>query len=117
MDKELEALAEAIAQRVQQRANKPKPKLVLVPKTPAPSARSMDDVERESRIRWMLALAKAYRPLDLIVKRAMIGKRYMSDLSDDELMDLHRDIDRGHECLSDGIPFEDAGLLRLKGFQ
>ena len=115
MDKELEALAEAIALRVQHRA-KPGPKLALVPKFAAlPPVRRMDDVERESRIRWMLALAKAYRPLDLIVKRAMIGKRYLSDLSDEELMELHRDIDRGHECMNDGIPFEDAGLLRLKG--
>lgn len=82
-----------------------------------PALRRMDDIERESRIRWIQALARAYRPagMDLIVKQAMIGKRYMSDLSDDELMDLHHNLDRARECMADGITFEEAGLLRSHG--
>lgn len=77
----------------------------------------MDGIERESRLRWMRALVRAYRPfgMDLIWKQALVGKRDADDLSDDELMQLHRDIDRARDCLSDGITFEEAGLLRSHG--
>lgn len=117
MDQELEALAEAIAQRVKLRAKPPPTKLALVPKGPAPKPRTMDAIERESRIRWIQALARVYRPagMDLIVKQAMIGKRYMSDLDDDELTELLNNIDRARDCLIDGITFEEAGLLRSHG--
>lgn len=113
----MDDLVKLLRQRVKS-APVGKPKLRIVGESgAAPTARRMDDIERESRIRWIQALAKAYRPqgMDLIVKQALIGKRYMSDLSDDELLGLHRDIDRARECMADGITFEEAGLLRSHG--
>lgn len=77
----------------------------------------MDDIERESRIRWIRALVRAYKGMgmDLIYKQALVGKRWVEDLSDDELTELHRNIDRARECLADGVTFEEAGLLRSHG--
>lgn len=111
----MDELVKLLRQRVKS-APPGKPALRIVGNVVSlPAATRMDDIERESRFRWIQALAKAYRPLDLIVKQAMIGKRYMSDLTDEELLDLHRDIDRGRECMNDGITFEEAGLLRSRG--
>lgn len=94
-----------------------KPQLQIVGAAAAAPVRRMDAVERDSRIRWMRALARAYRGfgMDLIVKQAMVGRRWMEDMTDDELIELHRNMDRARECLSDGVTFEEAGLLRSHG--
>jgi hypothetical protein len=93
-----------------------KPDLRLVVQTPAihrPEPR-MDAVTRESHIRLITSLRRFYKPygMDLIVNQALMGKGSLDDLSDDELVQLQRDIDRARECIADGISFEEAGLLR-----
>lgn len=74
----------------------------------------MDSVTRESHIRMISSLRKFYKPfgIDLIVNQALIGKGGLDDLGDGELVALLRSIDRARECISDGISFEEAGLIR-----
>lgn len=74
----------------------------------------MDDITRHSHVRMIRSLTKAYRHcgFQLLVDQATIGKADIEDLGDCELVALHRDLDRARECLSDGITFEEAGLLR-----
>lgn len=81
------------------------------------AGRRLDEVTRTSRIGYLRELARAYRPMGmgLIVKQALVGHTGMEDLTDDELIGLHRDMDRARECISDGITFEEAGLLRSQG--
>lgn len=119
MQERIQEAARRLARRADElreakRAEAPALNVIQLPQRPA---RQMDGVERESRLRWMRALVRAYRPfgMDLIWKQALIGKHSADDLSDDELMQLHRDIDRARECLADGITFEEAGLLRSHG--
>lgn len=71
----------------------------------------MDAVTRESHIKMIGHLRKRYG-MQVLVDQAIFGRSCLEDLSDDELVDLHRDLERARECLSDGISLEDAGLLR-----
>lgn len=74
----------------------------------------MDVVTRESHIRLIGSLRKYYRPygIELIINQALIGKGRLNDLCDEELVELLRVIDRARECISDGVSFEEAGLIR-----
>ncbi len=81
-----------------------------------PTGRSggMDLVTRESHIRLIRSLARAYRHhgFDLLINQATIGRSSMDQLSDAELIALHDDIDRARECVAEGISFDLAGLIR-----
>jgi len=74
----------------------------------------MDAVTRESHIRMINSLRRFYKPfgMDVIVNQALVGRGSLESLDDDSLVDLLRDIDRARECISDGIGFEEAGLIR-----
>lgn len=84
----------------------------------APPARlavqGMDRICRDSHIRMIRSLVRAYRPFgfQLLVDQATLGRAGMDELDDHELIDLHRAIDRARECLQDGITFEEAGLIK-----
>lgn len=77
---------------------------------PAPPS-MLDPVTRQSHIRMIRHLRRIYR-LHCLVDQATFGKGDLEDLSDEELVALHRDLNRARECLQDGISFEDAGLLK-----
>lgn len=124
----VERMAELVALRAQRKLGK-KAGLRLVsaenlrrelpsapPRGDAP-ARVMDDVTRESRIRLIRSLSSAYRAFGfrLIIDQALVGKASIEALSDQEIIALHRALDRARECLRDGIDFEEAGLLRSIG--
>lgn len=76
----------------------------------------MDEVTRQSHIRVIRSLVRAYRQFgfQLLVDQATIGKAGIDDLDADGLIALHRDLDRARECLADGITFEEAGLIRSR---
>lgn len=75
------------------------------------SERFLDPVNRESHVRMILHLRDRYR-LHFLVAQGLFGKNGFGDLSDDEVIALHRDLDRAVQCIQDGISFEDAGLIR-----
>ncbi|WP_396616773.1 hypothetical protein ACHZ97_04145 [Lysobacter soli] len=98
--------------------NSGKPDLRLVRSEGAP-VRTLDDVTRESQIRWLRALRRhlKYMQVELFFEQALIGKRDLEDLDDCELIELHRTIDkaRDHYHNSDGVSYYEAGLLRRQG--
>lgn len=73
-----------------------------------------DAVARESHLRMIRTLAKVYGPfgVQLIIDQATLGHASIDDLGDDDLIELHRDLDRARECIRDDVSFEDAGLIR-----
>lgn len=77
---------------------------------------SMDDVTRQSHYRMIRSLTRAYRAFgfQLLVDQATIGKQGIEHLSDSELVDLHRDLERARDCIQDGVTFDEAGLLRSR---
>lgn len=91
---------------------RPALKLVEVPQ-PRGAARTMDSVSRESHVRLIRSLRRFYRPfgIEVVVDQALLGKGSIESLEDDELVELLATIHRARECISDGISFEDAGLL------
>jgi hypothetical protein len=63
---------------------------------PAPGGPGvMDAVTRESHLRMIRTLRRAYRPfgVDLIVNQATLGKGSIEDLCDEELVRLHCDLE------------------------
>jgi hypothetical protein len=50
--------------------------------------------------------------MQVLVDQAIFGKGSLDKLTDDELVGLHRDLERARECFQEGISLEDAGLLR-----
>lgn len=90
-----------------------KPHLRLAEARPA----GMDATVRESHLRMIRSLRRSYRGfgMDLIVNRATLGKSSLDDLSDDEVLSLHRDMHRAIDCIQNDVPFEVAGLIGGEG--
>ena len=73
----------------------------------------MDAATRESHLRMIRSLCRAYRAygLDLIVNQATIGRRTIDDLADGEVVALHNNLYRAIDCVRNDVPFEVAGLI------
>ena len=70
-----------------------------------------DSVTREcrlDRIRW---LAGTYR-LKWLVRQHTFGLPSIDVLEDPDLLELHREMEQARECITEGIPLEDVGLIR-----
>lgn len=91
-------------------ADKPQLRLVTTPAV-APVKMGMDALTRESHVRMIGHLRRRYG-LQVLIDQATFGKGSVDELSDDELVELHRDMERARECIVDGISLEDAGLFR-----
>lgn len=105
-----DALLHKLVERINAAPNA-RPALSLV----VPGVRTgFDSVVRESHLRMIRSLARTYQQfgVQLIVDQATLGKVGIDELSDDELISLHRDLDRARECIRDDVSFEDAGLIR-----
>lgn len=105
-----DALLHKLVERINAAPNA-RPALSLV----VPGVRTgFDSVVRESHLRMIRSLARTYQQfgVQLIVDQATLGKVGIDELSDDELIALHRDLDRARECIRDDVSFEDAGLIR-----
>lgn len=90
----------------------PVPRLRLV-STKAP--RGMDSTTKDSHCRMIRHYRRHWGPaMQLLIDQACFGLTGIEDLEDDQLIALHRDMERGIECMRDGVSFEDAGLLRPK---
>lgn len=87
------------------------PDLKVVPPRQAPLARRFDSITRDSHLQRIRYLAKGYG-LRWLIEQATFDRPGLDSLEDDELIALHRDMDRAMECRRDGIPYEDADLVR-----
>lgn len=122
----LEELAQRLADRARElRAEQPKrPTLSVVsgqalPKCPdailAESAKGMDVIVRESHCKMIRHYRRRWgMPMQEIIDQACFGHTSIEALPDDELLQLHKDMERAQDCMRDGVSFEDAGLLRTR---
>ncbi len=75
----------------------------------------MDVVLRESHIRMIRHFRRRWgQPMQLIIDQACFGYIGVEQLPDDDLIQLHKDLERAEDCMRDGISFEDAGLVRSR---
>ncbi len=113
---------EELAQRLAARADElrgessRRPALSLVSSGVPPSCTGgMDWILRESHCRMIRHYRKRWGyPMQLLIDQACFGYRRVEDLPDQELEQLHRDLERAQDCMRDGVNFEDAGLLRSR---
>lgn len=102
----LEALAEVIAARVS-RGQPTRPLLRVVPK---PKPTLFDSITRESIFRRVRFLRDRYQ-LQFLIDQATFNLPNMDCLEDAQLSQLLKDMEAARECIADGIPFEDRGLI------
>ncbi len=109
-----EELAQRLAARASAlRAEAPqRPNLRLVQKQHEPF---MDAVLRESHCRMIRHYRRRWgQAMQLLIDQACFGYTGIEALPDDDLIQLHRDLERAQECMRDGVTFEDAGLIRTR---
>lgn len=108
----LEALSKMIAAELDKSPRRPVLRLVgrddLAREIP-----EEDPVMRESRIARIRWLARSYG-LHEIVRQRTFGRGGIDTLDADELLALHRDMERGLECVLEGVPIDEAGLIRAQ---
>jgi hypothetical protein len=105
----LEALAEALANKVRARTSLPRvPALRIVP---PPPPRELDMATREFMLRRIRFLKQRYG-LQWIVDQHLISCPSIERLEDRALSTLFTDLERGRQCLADGISFDDVGLIQ-----
>jgi len=111
-----EELAKRLAARTRElhEKHKTRPKLAVV-KADAPAATQMHDLERESHCRMIRHLRRRWgMPMQILIDQACFGLPGIEQLSDEELIALHKDLERAQDCMRDGVSFEDAGLIRSR---
>lgn len=130
LDQEMDKLAQLIALRAQRKMGE-KPKLSLVGSVgPAEAAATspigrdgilirpamrMDVVLRESHYRMIRHFQRRWgASMQLLIDQACFGYMGIEQLPDDDLIQLHKDLERAEDCMRDGVSFEDAGLLRSR---
>lgn len=125
LDQEMDKLAQLIALRAQRKMGV-KPKLSAVgsgkpaegrpePLQAARPAMRMDVVLRESHYRMIRHFQRRWgASMQLLIDQACFGYMGIEHLPDDDLIQLHKDLERAEDCMRDGVSFEDAGLLRSR---
>ena len=111
-----EELAQRLAVRTKQlsQGGEGRPPLALVT-TPAIRTAGMDHVLRESHCRMIRHFRRAWgQPMQLLIDQACFGYMGIEQLPDDDLIQLHKDLERAMDCIREGVSFEDAGLLRSR---
>lgn len=110
-EERLKELASRMAKAMGTETPTPRPHLRLV--TLSTPARQLDDLTRESHCRMIRHLRRRWGySMQLIIDQATFGLAGIEQLDDEQLIQLHRDLERAQDCLHDGVTFEDAGLLR-----
>jgi len=103
-------LAKAMDGGADQRPTSPRLRLVTkhVPQ-------GMDSITRDSHYRMIRHYRHHWGPsMQLLIDQACFGLPGIEELSDDQLVSLHQDLERALDCIRDGVTFEDAGLLRAR---
>lgn len=110
-DERLFELAAKMAEVTKREREKPKLRLVDLPEKTKSGDHGIDSITREMHYKRIRYLAGAYR-LQWLVDQATFDCVNIEDLSDDDLVQLHRDMDRARECPLEDVSYEDAGLVR-----
>lgn len=128
LDQEMDKLAQLIALRAQRKLGE-KPKLALVGSAEQPVDRPahspgnrnalrcerMDVVLRDGHCKMIRHIRHRWGyPMQVLIDQACFEHGGIDNLPDDDLIQLHKDMERAEECLRDGVSFEDAGLLRRR---
>jgi len=66
---------------------------------------------RECRLRRIKWLVKAYE-LQWLIDQHCFGLKNVHVLDSPALQALHRDMERARECITEGIGFDEAGLVK-----
>lgn len=125
LDREMDKLAELIALRAQRKMGV-KPQLAAVGSARQPDSKQtgaaatearqpvrMDYLYRESHFRMIRHIRRRWGcSMQVIIDQACFGLAGIEQLSDEQLIQLHKDLERAQECMRDGVSFEDAGLLK-----
>ena len=107
----LQGLARIIAIEMGKAPPRPALRIIRPGDLPGKPTPTLDIATRESHLRMIRHLHKRWG-LQILVDQATFGRTSIDDLSDDEVVALHRDLHHARECLHEGISFEDAGLIR-----
>lgn len=114
-DSRFEELAQRLAARtaaLRGESVQERPALRIVPPPPDPG---MDFILRESHCRMIRHFRRRWgHPMQLVIDQACFGYTGIEQLPDNELIQLHKDLERAEDCMRDGVSFEDAGLLRSR---
>ena len=104
-------LAVRVAEYVagQRQGATPRPRLI-VPEHARPPA-LLDPPTRELYQRRIYFLASRYG-LRWVIDQACLQCGAVEELSDEGLLELHRDIERAREAIAEGVSFDDIGLVR-----
>ena len=123
LDQEMDKLAELIALRAQRKMGM-KPSLAVVGSEKparasaaptAPSPTRMDVVLRESHYRMIRHFRRIWgAPMQMVIDQACFGYMGIEQLPDEDLIQLHKDLERALDCMRDGVSFEEAGLLKSR---
>lgn len=126
LDREMDKLAELIALRAQRKMGV-KPQLAVVGSAKQPDSKQaqpgaaaeaqkpgrMDYLYRESHFRMIRHIRRRWGcSMQVIIDQACFGLAGIEQLPDEQLIQLHKDLERAQECMRDGVSFEDAGLLK-----
>lgn len=104
---EIEELSRILDARVGGgRSERPKLRLIL-----PPTPKLLDQISRESHLRRIMHLKRAYH-LGWLVDQETFNVAAVSCLEDCDLIRLLNFMEHARECIVEGIPFEDAGLVR-----
>jgi hypothetical protein len=106
---DLEALASVIANTVKGVRPSKTPQLRLVDVPPRPK-QLFDQVTRDACLKRIRFLRKAYS-LTWLVEQHTFDAPMLESLTDEALSALLRAMEKARECISDGVSFDDAGLV------
>lgn len=110
----LQALANMISAQLE--AAPPRPKLRLIRREDLiEEPQGMDAATRDLHYRIIWDLARMYSLGWLVRQETEHVDGKLERLCDDGLRRLREKMGRAHECLVEGIAFDDAGLVRHRG--
>lgn len=110
----MEKLAEALAAKVSNATGPSSRRAFRLVEKARPTL--FDSITRESVLRRIRFLRKAYC-LQWLVDQACFDQPSVECLADEQLAQLLRDLETARECIAEGVPFEDADLVRSTASQ
>lgn len=108
---EIERLARALADTVKG----VRPTRIRLRMLEPPKSELFDSITREACLRRIRFLTQRYS-LAWLVEQETFDTPGIECASDQQLSDTLKALENARECLQEGIPFEDAGLIRNTGY-